>query len=148
MLFLLLHLFPEGGAYLFLPFDLLPQIFQFGFHSHDLNVQILCAFSIVIRGIFDFQSDFLLFLFLFLKFCVLFFNVKNSLHVQLQVSLKVLDGVLGLLVHGLVLLDVNLKFIQLGLHFLLCIFEVIFHLLFGIDHLFLQLICLEKQVFI
>ena len=148
LLFLLLHFFPEGGAYLFLPFDFLPQIFEFGLHSHNLNVQIFSTFSIVIRRIFDFQSDFLLFLFFFLKFCVLFFNVENSLHIELQISLKVLDSILGLLVHGLILLDVNLKLIQFGLHFLLCIFEVILHLLFGVDNLFLQLICLEKQVLI
>ena len=70
------------------------------------------------------------------------------MHVELQISLKVLDGVLGLLVHGLILLDIDLKLIQLGLHFLLSIFEVVLHLLFGVDHLFLQLICLEKQVLI
>lgn len=148
MFLLLLHLLPESGAYLFLPFDFLLQILQFVLHADYFNVQIFSALRIVIGRILDLQPYLLELLLLFLQFCVFLLDILNLMHVLLEYLLQIFNRILGLLVHGSILLDIQVVFLEFGLDFLLGCPEIILHLLVHIGNFLLQLLGLEQLVLI
>ena len=102
----------------------------------------------MIRRILDLQSDFLLFLLFFLKVCILFLDIQYFLHIQLQIPLKILYGVLSLFIHSFVLGNINIVFVEFRLHFLLGDFKIFLHLLLCIHHFLLKLISLKEQILI
>ena len=57
------------------------------FHADELNVQILCAFGIMVGRIFNFQSGLLEFLLLFLELGSLVLDFLDLMHVLFQYPL-------------------------------------------------------------
>ena len=114
----------------------------------DLDVEVLCALGVVIGRVFDLNADLLELLLLLLEGYVLLLYVLDLMRVLLQDSLQVLYAVLGLLIHGLILLYVQVVFLHFRLHFLLCSSEVVLHLLLCVVHLFLKLLAFEQLVLV
>jgi len=85
-----------------------------------------------------------MFLFLFLKLRIFLFDVEYFLHIFFKNSLQIFNHIFSLVIHRLVLLNVNCVFIKFRLQLVLSSLEFIFHFLLHIDHLLLQLISFKQ----